>query len=220
MDYFVSHYKLKDRSIKEPDSYLGVQVSKLYIDGADDPEKPQWVMPLEKYVKHAVTNVKTELASVDQCLPTRVMTPMSQGYRPELDQSKEIDLKCAQYYQSLISVLRWICELGWIDILVAVSMLLRCVVLPRQGHLQQVFHIFAYLKHHKQSKMVLTWNRYLMNQVSRFVTGQSHTRMLKKLYLTTHLRNVVTVSLHHVLLILIMLTAKLHTGCVLVCYFM
>ena len=28
------------------------------------------------------------------------------------------------------------------------------VVSPREGHLQQVFHLFAYLKHHKRSKMV------------------------------------------------------------------
>jgi hypothetical protein len=28
------------------------------------------------------------------------------------------------------------------------------IVLPREGHLQQVFHLFAYLKHHKHSRMV------------------------------------------------------------------
>ena len=33
-------------------------------------------------------------------------------------------------------------------------MLSRYVVSPREGHLQQVFHLFAYLKHHKQSQMV------------------------------------------------------------------
>jgi hypothetical protein len=48
------------------------------------------------------------------------MTPLSQGYRPELDQSRELDSKRGQYYQSLIGVLRWICELGRIDIMVAV----------------------------------------------------------------------------------------------------
>ena len=37
---------------------------------------------------------------------------------------------------------------------VVVSMLSRYVVSPREGHLQQVFHLFAYLKHHKHSKMV------------------------------------------------------------------
>jgi hypothetical protein len=69
-------------------------------------------MSSEKYVKQAVANVETELARIDQCLPTRVTTPLSQGYRPKLDQSKELDSQREQYYQSLISVLRWICELG------------------------------------------------------------------------------------------------------------
>jgi hypothetical protein len=40
-----------------------------------------------------------------------------------LDQSRELDAKRGQYYQSLIGVLRWICELGRIgDVLVAVSL--------------------------------------------------------------------------------------------------
>jgi hypothetical protein len=33
-------------------------------------------------------------------------------------------------------------------------MLSRYVVSPREGHLEQVFHLFAYLKHHKRSRMV------------------------------------------------------------------
>ena len=33
-------------------------------------------------------------------------------------------------------------------------MLSHYVVSLREGHLQQVFHLFAYLKHHKRSKMV------------------------------------------------------------------
>jgi hypothetical protein len=154
MDYLASCYTLKPGSVKEPDTYLGAQVSKFYIDGAEDPEKPRWAMSSEKYVKQAVADVETELAKVDQCLPTRVTTPLSQGYRPELDASRELDAKRGQYYQSLIGVLRWICELGRIDVLVAVSMLSRYVVSPREGHLQQVFHVFAYLKHHTRSKMV------------------------------------------------------------------
>jgi hypothetical protein len=154
MEYLASRYTLKPGSVKEPDQYLGSQVSKFYIDGAENPEKPRWAMSSEKYVQQAVADVETELSKVDQRLPTRVTTPLSQGYRPELDQTRELDSKRGQYYQSLIGVLRWICELGRIDIMVAVSMLSRYVVSPREGHLQQVFHLFAYLKHHKRSRMV------------------------------------------------------------------
>jgi hypothetical protein len=111
-------------------------------------------MSSEAYIKQAVADVETELDKVDKCLPTRVTTPVSQGYHPEVDQSRELDAQRGQYYQSLIGVLRWICELGRLDIMVPVSMLSRYVVSPREGHLQQVFHIFAYMKHHKRSRMV------------------------------------------------------------------
>ena len=108
MDYMASRYTLKPGSVKEPETYLGTQVTKFRIDGADDPDKPRWAMSSEKYIKQAVADVETELAKVDKCLPTRVTTPVSQGYRPELDQSRELDAKRGQYYQSLIGELRWI----------------------------------------------------------------------------------------------------------------
>jgi hypothetical protein len=67
----------------------------------------------------------------------------------------ELDPKRASYYyQGLIGVLRWITELGQIDILVAVPMLSRHSVNPRRGHLEQVFHIFAYLKGYERLTMV------------------------------------------------------------------
>jgi hypothetical protein len=154
MDYMASQYTLKPGSVKEPETYLRTQVTKFQIGSADDPDKPHWAMSLEMYIKQAVADVETELAKVDKCLPTHVMTPVLQGYCPELDQSHELDAKHGQYYQSLIEVLHWICELGWLDILVVVLMLSRYVASPREGHLQQVFHIFANMKHHKRSHMV------------------------------------------------------------------
>ena len=154
MDYMASRYTLKPGSVMEPTTYLGSQISKFRIEGSEDPDKPRWAMSAETYVKQAVADVETELDKVDQRLPTRVTTPMSQGYRPELDQSRELDPTRGQYYQSLIGVLCWICELGRLDIMVPISMLSRYVVSPREGHLQQVFHVFAYMKHHKRSRMV------------------------------------------------------------------
>jgi hypothetical protein len=80
--------------------------------------------------------VETEFEKVDKCLPMHVTTPVSQSYRTELDQSHELHAKRGQYYHSLIGVMRWIsCELGRIDVLVAVSMLSRSVVSPREGSL-------------------------------------------------------------------------------------
>jgi hypothetical protein len=59
MDYLASHYTLKPSSIKEPDTYLGAQVTKHYLSGAENPDKPRWAMSLEKYVKQAVADVET-----------------------------------------------------------------------------------------------------------------------------------------------------------------
>jgi hypothetical protein len=154
IDFLMTRYTLKEGSVAEPETYLGAQVKKYYLDGSDDPSKVRWAMSSEAYVKQAVADVEMELSKVDQVLPTRVTTPTTPKYRPEIDQSRELNADRGQYYQSLIGVLRWVCELGRIDIMVAVSMLSRYVVSPREGHLQQLFHIFAYLKHYKRSTMV------------------------------------------------------------------
>jgi hypothetical protein len=47
---------------------------------------------------------------------------MSQGYRPEIDTTPELDAKRANHFQGLIGVLRWICELGRTDILVDIAL--------------------------------------------------------------------------------------------------
>ena len=111
-------------------------------------------MSSDTYVKHAVAEVERELLQVEDRLRTRVTTPITLGYRPELDTTAELDPQRANYYQGLIGVLWWICELGRLDILVATAMMSRHTVNPRRGHLEQVFHIFAFLKAHDRSTMV------------------------------------------------------------------
>jgi hypothetical protein len=58
------------------------------------------------------------------------------------------------YYQGLIGILRWIVELGWIDIIVPVTMLSCYFMPPHEGHLQQTYHIFAYLKQFNRPMLV------------------------------------------------------------------
>jgi hypothetical protein len=60
----------------------------------------------------------------------------------------------ALYYQGLISVLRWICELGRMDILTEVSMLSSHNAMPRQGHQYAEMDIFLYLKSHQSAAIV------------------------------------------------------------------
>ena len=67
----------------------------------------------------------------------------------------------------MIGVLRWICELGRLDLLVAVSLMSRYLAQAREGHLEQVFHIFAYLKQYSSSKLDFDDNLPLVDE-SRF----------------------------------------------------
>ena len=60
----------------------------------------------------------------------------------------------AAYFHSLIGVLIWIFELGRVDINTEVSILSSHLDLPRSGHLDAVFHIFAYLNKKHNSEMV------------------------------------------------------------------
>jgi hypothetical protein len=45
-------------------------------------------------------------------------------------------------------------EQGRIDIDVEVSMMSSHLALPREGHLRELYHIFAYLKAHSNAEMV------------------------------------------------------------------
>jgi hypothetical protein len=136
MDHMASRCTLKEGSVKEPNSYLGATISKWKINDCEEPQKTRWAMSPDLYVKRAIADVERELSEVGEQLITRATTPTSQDYRPELDVSDELDAKRTTYYQGLIGILRWMCELGRIDILVPVSMLSRYLANPRQGHLE------------------------------------------------------------------------------------
>ncbi|GAX20073.1 hypothetical protein FisN_1Lu447, partial [Fistulifera solaris] len=147
-------FQFKDGKAEEPELYLGADVKKWHIDDAEDPTKDRWALSSEKYTKKAISEVETELNKVHLDLPKKAATPFSAGYRPELDVSPELDDRRQNYFQGLIGVLRWLCELGRLDIIVPVSMLSRYLAQAREGHLDQVFHIFAYLKSHDRSTLV------------------------------------------------------------------
>ena len=68
--------------------------------------------------------------------------------------SPELNSTNAAYYQSLIGILRWIVELGRVDICLEVSMMSSHLALPREGHLDALYHIWAYLKKYHNTEMV------------------------------------------------------------------
>jgi hypothetical protein len=76
------------------------------------------------------------------------------AYRPELEVTTELEPIEAAYYQSLVGVLRWMVELGRVDICLECSMMLSHLALPREGHLYQLFQMFAYLKKYHNTEIV------------------------------------------------------------------
>ncbi len=154
MDELSLQFTLKDESVEEPTLYLGADVVKWYIAESEDPGKVRWAMVSTKYTRRAIADLEVELDAIGKRLPTKIATPVATGYRPEIDQSQELNAERQNYYQGLIGILRWICELGRLNILMPVLMLSRYLVAARDGHLDQVFHIFAYLKKYDTSTMV------------------------------------------------------------------
>jgi hypothetical protein len=107
------------------------------------------------YVKNSVKICKDLLAGDGKTLKSgrNAEHPMAKTYRPELDVTPELVPELSSRYQQLIGILRWAVELGRVDILVEVSMLSSHLCQPREGHLNAVYNIFAYLEKHVEVSM-------------------------------------------------------------------
>ena len=144
-------FYLKEESIGPPTVYLGNKVSKVTLEN----NVQAWSFSSCQYVRESISNVEKYLSEKNEKLPKRCITPLKKDYRPETDISPELQTSDAAYYQSLVGILRWIVELGRVDITTEVSMMSSCMALPRAGHLEQILHIFGYLKQNDNAEMVL-----------------------------------------------------------------
>jgi len=149
-----SQYRLKEEEVGKPKTYLGAHVKQSHLP--EDCSKIQWGLSAEQCIKNAIKNVEAKISELGQTLLSKkyASTPLSNKYRPELDYSPLLNDEAANYYQQLIGVLRWIVELGRIDIHVHTAMMSSHMMQPREGHLKEVLHIFAYLKHHANASMI------------------------------------------------------------------
>ena len=125
-DVIGKYFQLKEESIGEPKIYIGGHMRKVTLENGQD----DWAFGSSQYCQAAVANVETFLAESGAKLPSRAETPIQTSYRPELDISAELDPTEAAYFQSLIGILRWLVELGRIDICLECSMLSIHMVLP------------------------------------------------------------------------------------------
>ena len=69
----------------------------------------------------------------------RTKSPWPSNYRPEVDVSPELSLAKFSYYQSLISILRWIVEFGCVDLVMETLAMASMTALPCEGHIKVLF---------------------------------------------------------------------------------
>jgi hypothetical protein len=115
------YFKMKEGSIQVTTFYLGNKLKKTFLPNG----VVEWGMSSRKYVQSAVQNVKEYLAALpcDQMPLKKASGPFAGGYKPELDESPELDSTRANFYQSQLGILRWCVELGRIDIITEIPML-------------------------------------------------------------------------------------------------
>jgi hypothetical protein len=171
MDALALTYDLKDGSVGPPTIYLGAEIKKYQVKSG----KSHWSMSSTPYVTDAVKQV-SEMLREDGRELCKVKTsgkqPLPTGYRPELEQSAELDSEQASRYLSLIGMLRWAVELGRIDIFTEVAIMSQYSASPRLGHLEGLYHVFAYLRKHLMSRVVFDPHQTKVDE-SAFASGKT-----------------------------------------------
>ena len=147
------YFTLKEESIGPPKIYLGGGGRKVKL--GNDVEA--WAFSSSQYVQSAVKNVEDYLERRNDprwLIPLKAETPMRASYRPELDVTPVLSPHDVAYYQSLIGMLRWMVELGRIDICLEISMMSSHLAMPREGHMAEVLRIFGHLKKYHNTELV------------------------------------------------------------------
>jgi hypothetical protein len=144
LDKLDKYFTLKPSSVGNPSMYLGVKLKLTQMSNG----VYVWGMSPAKYVKEAVSNYEKHLKlNYDgrYVLPThQAANPFAMGYEPEIDETPALDPDQASYFQSIIGVMQWMCEIGHIDIATEVSPLLSHLAYPREGHLDAALHVMGY----------------------------------------------------------------------------
>ena len=106
-------------------------------------------MSPSKYVHEAVRNCEMNLAANNSKrykLHKKVENPFVMRYDPKMDMNTELEPDSASHFQPIIVFLKWIVELGRVDITMKISLLLSHLALLREGQLEAAVHIMAYLR--------------------------------------------------------------------------
>ena len=144
------YFTFKEGFVGPPKLYLGTKISQVGLPNG----VKAWAWSSSKYIQEAINSLEIHLERRGYKLKNKASTPIGVGYRPECDMSKLCDEDDARLYLSLIGTLRWMVEIGRVDLTCEVSMMASYSAMPTEGHVYQLFHMFSYLKEHHNSCMV------------------------------------------------------------------
>ena len=145
-------FKLKNDKIDVPKFYLRAKLQQKEVNGI-----ACWTVTSLDYVKAAIKNVEEVIKCTRRRLPTtNIDTPMNNTYSPEMDVTHELNTEDVTFYQELIGIVRWATEIGRVDMLLEVALLSQYQANPKEGHLEQLLHIFAFLKKHPKITLYLS----------------------------------------------------------------
>ena len=82
-----NYFRLKEESIGDPGQYIGGKLPKFILYNGSE----AWDFGSKQYVEEAVSNVVDYLEKQNQKLVTKTPTPLTSGYRPEIDVMAELD---------------------------------------------------------------------------------------------------------------------------------
>ena len=156
------YFKLKPESIGDPDMYLGAKLRQHQAENG----MWCWTLSPAKYVQEAVRNCVKHLKDKlngKYTMPKGPANPFPMKYEAEIDISPECDEDEANYFQSIIGVLRWTVEIGRVDISTEVSILSSYLAYPRVGHLEAAIHIMGYLSAKYNSRIFFNPTYPLIN---------------------------------------------------------
>ena len=104
-------------------------------------------------------------------------------YRPELYLIPVYNSEKLHLYQQLIGILRWLVELGRVDIQLELTKLSSFLASPHIGHLNQTFHVFKYLRNHDNSWIPLDPGKLDVSWRGRDEQSpEARKNMMKKIY--------------------------------------
>ena len=91
-------------------------------------------------------------------IPTKFITFIRNNYRPKSYEAEKVEQSELTMYQEPIGEIRQAVEIKILHILHKVSFLLAYQVSPQKTHMEQLIHIFGYLKKRPKTIFNLTHN--------------------------------------------------------------